>query len=124
MQILDAISQHMTWLSLRQEIIASNVANANTPGYRALGIADFSAILQRPPVGLVATSPGHQVDETLPASVDKSPVHSGGWDKSYSGNDVTLEKELMALGDTGRMMALDAGIARSFHRMILSSLKV
>jgi len=124
MQILEAISQHMTWLSLRQEITASNVANANTPGYRARGIADFGTILQQPTVGLVTTSPGHQVDESLPVSSITSTARSGGWDKSYSGNDVTLEKELMTLGETGRMMALDAGIARSFHRMILSSLKV
>jgi len=124
MQILEAISQHMTWLSLRQEITASNVANANTPGYRASGIADFSTMLQQPAVKLAATSPGHQVDEPLPVSNVTSMVRSAGWDKSYSGNDVTLEKELMTLGETGRMMALDAGIARSFHRMILSSLKV
>lgn len=46
------------------------------------------------------------------------------WDQSHSGNTVSLESELMTAGQTSRMMSLDTGIARSFHRMLMSSLKV
>ncbi|MGO9391343.1 flagellar basal body protein, partial [Rhodoblastus sp.] len=38
-------SQNANWLATRQVTIASNVANANTPGYRAQDVAPFNAVL-------------------------------------------------------------------------------
>ncbi|WP_246128906.1 flagellar basal body rod protein FlgB, partial [Zoogloea oleivorans] len=49
----------------RQQIIASNIANADTPGYKAVDI-DFQDALRNaqaaanvPPVSLTTTSAGH-----------------------------------------------------------------
>jgi flagellar basal-body rod protein FlgB len=40
------LSRFMTYLSVRQEVIASNIANADTPGYRTRDVApEFSAAL-------------------------------------------------------------------------------
>ena len=39
-------SQKAQWLSARQTAIAANVANANTPGYHAVDIQPFSAVLE------------------------------------------------------------------------------
>ena len=39
-------SQQNRWLSVRQSVIAQNVANANTPGYRALYVEPFDAVLK------------------------------------------------------------------------------
>ena len=43
------LGRFLTYLSERQEVIASNIANADTPGYKTLEVeppADFSAALQ------------------------------------------------------------------------------
>jgi flagellar basal-body rod protein FlgB len=43
------LGRYLTYLSERQEVIASNIANADTPGYKTLDLespADFSSALQ------------------------------------------------------------------------------
>ena len=123
MQIFDVASRHMDWLAVRQRVSASNIANANTPGYRAQNVASFETFMPGEMPGLAATSPSH----LQPASTGSHGLQIGkdaGWDIAYSRNDVTLERELGKAGETGRMMSLDANLTRSFHRMILSSLKV
>jgi|SRR5271165_3737802 len=47
------------WLSVRQTAIAGNVANANTPGYRAVDIQPFAAVLDASPIEMAATSGAH-----------------------------------------------------------------
>ncbi|GEM_PF-87342 len=47
MQIFSIASQRAEWLSARLAVIASNVANATTPGYRAREIAPFADVLQQ-----------------------------------------------------------------------------
>ena len=123
MQIFDVASRHMDWLAVRQRVSASNIANANTPGYRAQSVASFEAFMPQDMHGLAMTSPGH----LQAASGHANSPHIGrepGWDISYARNDVTLEQELGKAGETSRMMSLDVNLTRSFHRMILSSLKV
>lgn len=122
MYLLDLASRHMRWLSERQAITAANIANADTPGYRARDIGTFASHLADPQIRLAATSPMH---------MDLSPTESGGagrqpgasWASSHSGNNVSIEQELMKASSGNRMMSVDAGLMRSFHRMLLSSVK-
>ncbi|MFD2853698.1 flagellar basal body rod protein FlgB [Seohaeicola zhoushanensis] len=39
-------SRKMEWLSARQKVIAENVANADTPGYKARDVASFAETLE------------------------------------------------------------------------------
>ena len=123
MYLFDLASRHMTWLAGRQSVTAANIANADTPGYRARAIADFDSVLGKTGPGLTVTAPGHLTihGEAL-AAIALRPGAS--WDQAHSGNTVSIESELMTAGQTSRMMSLDTTIARSFHRMLLSSLKV
>lgn len=43
------LGRYLTYLSQRQEVVAANIANADTPGYKALDVepGDFSAALQQ-----------------------------------------------------------------------------
>ena len=122
MQIFDVASRHMEWLAQRQEVTASNIANANTPAYRAQDVAPFESYLQDQSVELSASNPGHISAASMNLRSFEGE-NAGAWDVSYSGNDVALERELTKAGDTSRMMGLDTNLMRSFHRMILSSLK-
>ena len=123
MQIFDVASRHMDWLAVRQRVSASNIANANTPDYRAQSVASFETFMPEDMRGMAMTSPGH----LQPASASTDSFRIGrepGWDISFARNDVTLEQELGKAGETSRMMSLDVNLTRSFHRMLLSSLKV
>ena len=107
----------------RQQILASNIANADTPGYRPREVDAFSAILNSVPAQLATTSPGHMQSANGAGSWGHS-ISRNSWDSSHSGNDVSIEGELMAAASTSRMASLDTNVTRSFHRMLLSSTKV
>lgn len=122
MHLFDVASRHMTWLAERQSVTAANIANANTPGYRAREINPFSSYLEGPSIALTATSPMHM---SLPENeLRAASTRAGsGWSSSHSGNNVSIEKEMMTASSSSRMMNIDASIVRSFHRMLLSSVK-
>jgi flagellar basal-body rod protein FlgB len=121
--LFDVASRHMTWLAQRQSVTAANIVNANTPGYRAQDVASFSSVLDTASSAMSVTSPLHMTDGGSLAS--RPQVRNvDGWGSAHSGNTVSIERELMTASSNSRMMTLDVTLARSFHRMILSSVKV
>ena len=78
---------------MRQEAIANNIANADTPGYRRLDVsADFSQALRAQFAGGATPLPG-AIDSLSPHLAVDSTVHAVRPD----GNSVELESELMAM---------------------------
>jgi flagellar basal-body rod protein FlgB len=77
--------------ALRQEAIAANIANAETPGYRRLDLApDFAAQLQASAAhGELASA----VDTVLPTLIEDPHARSVRPD----GNTVEIERELLAM---------------------------
>lgn len=123
MYLFDVASRHMTWLSERQAIVASNIANSDTPGYRSQDAQPFSMAMAASSMSLDTTSPGHL--QIAGEAMDTVGRQSGEmWDMAHSGNTVSVEKELMAAGANSRMMNLDVTLERSFQRMLLASMKV
>ena len=123
MYLFDVASRHMTWLANRQMVTASNIANADTPGFRAREAEPFSAYLDAAPLRFSATSPGHLQLSGSAAGASRQRL-SESWDQAHSGNNVSIEKELMTASSNSRMMNLDTSLAKSFHRMLLTSVKV
>lgn len=123
MYLFDLASRHMTWLAERQAVTASNIANADTPGYRAKDLAPFSDYLEATPSQIATTSPLHM--SLSPGEVSgSSRIAGASWGSGHSGNNVSIERELMAASTSNRLMNMDAGLTRIFHRMILASVKV
>jgi flagellar basal-body rod protein FlgB len=121
--LFDLASQHGQWLAARQAAAASNVANADTPGYKARDVVPFEAVLDRTALDMTVTRPGHlQLSAASAGPVEMEREQA--WDVTHSGNDVTMEAELMKIGANGRMQSLDTNLTRMFQRMILTSLKV
>ena len=123
MYLFDIASRHMIWLAERQMVTAGNIANANTPGYRTREVNPFSTYLEQTGLRMAVTSPMHLSASS--AELPSAGTRPGsGWNASHSGNNVSIEKELMTASSSNRMMNVDASITRSFHRMLLSSVKV
>jgi flagellar basal-body rod protein FlgB len=121
--LFNVISQHNRWLSVRQATIAGNIANANTPGHKALDVAPFEMALEEARLAMTATSPAH-----LTPAGNAAPApdvrNAEPWEVTHSGNSVSLEQELIKAGDVNRAYRLNAGVLKAFHRMILASAKV
>lgn len=123
MLIFDLAQQHGQWLAARQAAASSNIANVNTPGYKAMDVTPFDQVLDKTRLAMFASHAAH----LAPGDAAFQPIEmerEQGWDITYSGNTVTLETELMKVGENARLQALDTGLTRLFHRMILTSLKV
>lgn len=123
-EIFALASQQSKWLESRRLAIASNIANANTPGYRALDVPAFSAAVESAKLELTRTAGSH-LDQSgpgnAPAQFDIAEREHA--DAFHSGNNVNVEQEFIASGEVARSHALNAAIVRSFHRMLLASAK-
>lgn len=82
-----AIHSALSGLAARQRVLADNVANVETPGFRA-GRVDFESSLQR---ALSGGDPGRATPSTTRSTAAPQP----------NGNNVSLDEEIVALTDTG-----------------------
>jgi flagellar basal-body rod protein FlgB len=98
------LGRFLSYLAQRQEVIASNIANADTPGYKARDVempADFSAALQEAS-GDVVETPG------LPSRND--------------GNSVNIDREARLLAENTIKFSLTTQIIRSQLKDIRSAI--
>jgi flagellar basal-body rod protein FlgB len=93
-------------IALRQEAIASNIANLETPGYRRVDLApSFKTELER----ACATGDPQQIAALKPALVpDSSAVPT-----SRDGNTVNLEGEMMRLNQNMLAHAVETQLVSS-----------
>jgi flagellar basal-body rod protein FlgB len=110
--------------SQRQELIASNIANADTPGYKARDI-DFASALQgvmarsAPPAGVLnATSPLHiggtaQNPDLLPDGTQVQ--YRGVVQGAVDGNTVDMDVERNQFADNA--LRYEAGITMINHQI-------
>lgn len=112
----------LRWLNQRQDVLAQNVANADTPGYRArdLKAFDFQDMVKRPQnkLNMNATTAGHLAgrvqrngvaDETIGPSYETSP----------DGNAVVLEEQMGKVGEN----QLSHRLITELYRKQISMLK-
>ena len=120
--LFDLAGKQARWLSTDQSVIASNVANASTPGYRAQSLQPFSEVLDKTELQLASTAPNHLGLD--PMQVQAAAIkEQNPWEVTESGNSVALEQELIKAGDVNRAYSLNTGIVKSFHAMLMSAAK-
>lgn len=103
----------------RQELIARNLANADTPKYRALDLEEFSSSYQAQTFSPVATHRGHFL------SADDRPMfqpQAAGGSLSPNGNDVSLETEMVRGADARRQHDAAMAIYKASLDILRSSL--
>ena len=121
--LFKALTRHMAWLNQRQRVLAENIANANTPGYRPRDLKELSfreMVAGAGPIGLKATHRAHLkgpggngapvARETRPSDVEPTPT----------GNTVVLEQELMKVAQT----RLDHEVTASLYRKHVDMLRM
>jgi flagellar basal-body rod protein FlgB len=121
MQLFNLAFRQNEWFAQRQSVISSNIANANTPGYKAKDVASFDAEMQSS-TSMTATEPQHfgSSDVDTIRDQDSGP---GQAEVLVSGNDVNLEQEFLKSNDVMRGYTLNTQIMKSFDRMLQSVTK-
>ncbi|HEY4923468.1 MAG TPA: flagellar basal body rod protein FlgB [Roseiarcus sp.] len=120
--LLQLASQQAQWLSARQRTTATNIANANTPGYLSMDVQPFTDVLDKTQIAMVSTNSAHILPEGNDFTATRSAAEDS-WETTYSGNSVSLEQELMKEGDINRSFTLNSNIKRAFHQMLMLSAK-
>lgn len=115
-------SQHNQWLSMRQSIISGNIANANTPSYKAREIEPFEAVLSQAGLNMAQTQRGH-IAPPADNVAARTARDEDTWQVQHSGGTVTLEAELLKAGEVNRAYAMNTGVIKAFHRMLIASAK-
>ncbi len=123
MQLFNIVSRHNNWLAVRQTTVAGNIANANTPGFRAQDVQPFEMALEQARLAVAATQPGHQTSGPPDAPATELR-REASWETTHSGNNVSLEQELLKAGEINSGLRLNTSVAKAFHRMIMLSSKV
>jgi flagellar basal-body rod protein FlgB len=121
LQLFDTAFRRNEWLAERQALISANVANANTPGYKAKDIESFEDVM-RNSLPMTVTDPKHLsvgggVGEPRNVNSDQAEI-------LHSGNNVSLEEEFLKSSEVARNYAMNTQIIKAFSRMLLSATKV
>ena len=111
--IFSIASRQAEHLSVRQSAIASNIANANVASYKATDTASFADTLANAASSMAATDSKHFGAQRTSTEYQ---VHS-------TERSVSLEGELVKSGEVRSAMELNTGIVKSFHRMLLMTVK-
>ena len=120
--LFELASRNAQWLSIRQATIAGNIANADTPGFKARDVEPFTEVLDKTQLVMATTAPRHlamggtMMDATATAEGET-------WAVKESGNSVTLEAELLKSGEIDRGFALNTSIQKSFYGLLMMSVK-
>lgn len=134
--LFQGLTSKMGWLSERQQVLARNIANVNTPDYRPKDLTkpDFEAVVRErlggsqganvTPVAsggtvpLVVTHPAHFGAGTDPG-VETSEVYAKDADAPVrpNGNAVDLERELMRVNKTAMDYEMSTNIYRKYLAM-------
>lgn len=120
--LFSLIERQQSWLSARQALVAQNVANANTAGYRAVDLTPFAKVLDRSALEMSGTH-GMHIQSAVSDQASAMGKPSAGWEVSYSGNSVSLEQEMIKAGDIRGAYSLDTSIKKAFHNMWMMSVK-
>ncbi len=120
--LFDLAAQQARWLSTSQSVIATNVANANSPGFRASEVVPFADVLDQTQLQMVSTHPNHlgfvAADQEATAVREQTP-----WETNDSGNTVSLEQEMIKAGEVNRGYALNTNLVKAFHGLLMASVR-
>lgn len=125
-QLFDLASRQAEWLSIRQEVVAGNIANANTPQFKAKDVTPFSAVLNSTNTRMARTHAGHLSGADIDSRIDvdvKDEELANEIGIQESGNTVALSQELSKTGEIKRQYELSTNLVKSFHRMMLMTVK-
>ena len=122
---LDSMGAYLSRLSRRQEIVASNIANIDTPGYRTKDISFHATmselIVQRPPDA--RQTRGAHIAGPAVIPLEPEPAEVEGLPERADRNNVSIDREMLNLTQTSGRYAAMTQLLRSKFRTIASSIQ-
>lgn len=112
--------QRLAWLDGRQRLLAANVANADTPGYRARDAVPFREMLERrvPSAALRTTDARH----ILPARAAGQGIAAAVAERTPNGNAVSIDEQAVRIAENDQAHAVTMGLHRKYLALFRTAL--
>lgn len=112
--IFDLADRRLAHIGRRQELLAQNIANADTPAWAARDLKPFGELLKQRSAAadLARTDARHIPPRQGPAS-----GHVLGGERAPDGNSVVLDAELAKIADSESAHSLVTGIYQKYLAM-------
>lgn len=124
--------RRLAWVDRRQQVLAHNIANADTPGFTARDVAPFERALDRAAPGtapavamapaLSRTSPLHLAATGTGGAAGEPGARTRPHERAPNGNAVSIEEELTKVADTAGMHDLTSGLYRKYMGLFRTAL--
>ncbi len=108
----------LSWIDTRQKQLAQNIANADTPNYRARDISSFSSMVDQFDITPTRTSPLHLVG--LSSHLPGSKILEA--ERAPDGNAVSLEGEMTKVAQDDTSQELVGNLWKSYMGMFMTAL--
>ena len=122
-KVFKALGARMNWLQSRQRVLAENVANSDTPGYKAMDIRPLSfkntLATAQSNLNLRKTHQAHFGASNGDSSV-RVVTERVDFEGNASGNNVVLEEEMMKSAET----ATDYRLAANLYKKSVGLLRL
>jgi flagellar basal-body rod protein FlgB len=124
--VFGAITKRMNWLQQRQRVLAQNIANANTPGYRPRDLKelDFKDVLRRSSgMKMTATNPQH-IAAKSPSQLERfgTRMQKDTYEASPDGNAVVLEEQMLKVTENRMDYELMTNLYRKHINMLRTAM--
>ena len=118
--LFHGLSERMRYLSERQNILAQNIANANTPGYIAQDLkpVDFANVLahHEAKLKMAITDPSHIVP-ALESNFKSIKKHKS-FETTINGNNVVMEEQMQKLSENSNNFQETAALYRKMIGLV------
>ena len=94
--LFDLADKRLAWVDRRQQVLAQNIANADTPHFQARDVVPFSTQITRAGLAPVLTNPMHLSAVQAVGGANVVQVT----ERAPDGNAVSLDVELSKVADT------------------------
>ncbi len=116
------LTDRLSWLNQRQQVLAHNIANADTPGYKPRDLApvNFEKLANDASrrVSIVGTNVQHLVGGARSRAPFRVSAQTDSYETTPSGNAVVLEEQLMKVSQTVMEHRITAGLYAKHMGMI------
>lgn len=113
-------SQRLDWLSGRQRVTAENIANSDTPDYRAKDVQSFESFLVDKAADQErAAAQGQDPTSLLLPRREVEETRAGDeWGESFSDNNVTVEQQSLIANETAGQYRLAARLYKKGYDLL------
>ena len=116
--------KRLAWIGQRQDVLAQNIANANTPGYAARDIKPFGDVLAAEARRVASGRPGFTQVSASGAGTGRgnAPVDRTVNERAMDGNAVALDEQLQKVAETDTAHQLAMNLYKKYASLFKTAL--